>query len=164
MGPRSETVRPDYRSITEQSLEKDLIHKSASAQWSGGLEDGSGTIATESGALTGIPYSYTKRFEGETGSNPEELVGAAHPACFAMLLSALMGGAGLTGTSVSAKSTISMDPATEGSPTITAAHLTVAVKADAPEATVRELAEKAKQGCPVSKLLKAEITMELTVG
>jgi osmotically inducible protein OsmC len=140
-----------------------MIQKSATAEWAGGLKDGKGTISSESGALEAIPYSYTKRFEGEKGSNPEELVGAAHAACYAMFLSALMGGAGLTGTSVSAKSTISLDPTTEGSPTVTKAHLTVSVKADAPEATVRELAEKAKVGCPISKLLKAEVTMDLTV-
>ena len=141
-----------------------MIHKSATAEWSGGLKDGSGTVATESGALTGIPYSYAKRFEGEQGSNPEELVGAAHASCYAMFLSALMGGAGLTGTSVSAKSTITLDPATEGSPTVTGAHLTVTVKADAPESVIRDLADKAKQACPISKLLRAEVTLEVTIG
>ena len=141
-----------------------MIHKSATAEWSGGLKDGSGTLATESGALTGIPYSYTKRFEGEQGRNPEELVGAAHASCYAMFLSALMGGAGLTGTSVSAKSTITLDPATEGSPTVTGAHLTVTVKADAPESVIRDLADKAKQACPISKLLRAEVTLEVTIG
>ena len=141
-----------------------MIRKSATAEWAGGLKDGSGTVATESGALSGIPYSHATRFDGQKGSNPEELVGAAHASCYAMFLSALMGGAGLTGTSVSATSTITLDPATEGSPTVTAAHLTVRVTADAPEAVIRDLADKAKVACPISKLLKAEITLEVTIG
>ena len=141
-----------------------MIRKSASAQWAGGLKDGAGTITTESGALNGQPYGFATRFENAKGSNPEELVGAAHASCYAMFLSALMGEAGLAGTSVAATSTISLDPAIEGGPTVTAAHLTVTVKADAPETVIRDLAEKAKQGCPISKLLKAEITMEVSIG
>ena len=141
-----------------------MIQKSATAEWAGGLKDGSGTVATESGALSGIPYSYATRFDGQKGSNPEELVGAAHASCYAMFLSALMGGAGLTGTKVSATSTITLDPATEGSPSVTAAHLTVHVTADASETVIRELADKAKVACPISKLLKAEITLAVTIG
>ncbi len=140
-----------------------MIKKFANATWTGGLKDGSGTLNTESGVLADVPYSFAKRFEGEKGSNPEELIGAAHSACYAMFLTALISGEKIAAGHVKASSTVSLDPDTDGGPTVTAAHLVVEVKADAPEAKLRELAEKAKTGCPISKLLKAEITMELTV-
>ena len=141
-----------------------MIQKHASATWTGNLKDGSGTMTTQSGVLSGVPYSFAARFESGKGTNPEELIGAAHASCYAMFLSALIGGANITGSTVAATSTITLDPATEGSPTVTAAHLTVKVKADAPEATLRDLADKAKAACPISKLLKAEVTMEVTIG
>jgi lipoyl-dependent peroxiredoxin len=141
-----------------------MIEKFATAHWTGGLKDGKGTLSSESGALKDVDYSFVKRFEGAAGTNPEELIGAAHAACYAMFLSALIGGDKITPGHVKAKSTISLDPDTEGGPTVTAAHLVVEVKADAPEDKLRELAEKAKAGCPISKLLKAEITMDVTVG
>jgi lipoyl-dependent peroxiredoxin len=141
-----------------------MIEKHGSAVWTGGLKDGGGTISTQSGALSGVAYSHAKRFGDEKGTNPEELIGAAHAACFSMFLSALMGGEGIKDTSVETTSTISLDATTEGGPTVKKAHLTVKVKGDAPEAKLRELADKAKAACPISKLLKAEITMEVTVG
>lgn len=141
-----------------------MIQKHATAHWSGGLKEGGGTITTQSGALTGLPYSFATRFETAKGSNPEELIGAAHAGCYAMFLSALMGGAGIVPAAIDATSTISLDPTTEGSPTVTAAHLAVTVKADADAATIRDLAEKAKAGCPISKLLKADVTLALTIG
>ncbi len=141
-----------------------MIEKFASAIWSGSLKEGSGTVTTESGALSGTPYSVATRFEGARGANPEELIGAAHASCYAMFLSALMSGAGIVPETVKATSTIKMDPATEGGPTVMAAHLKVAVKAPTDEATIRDYAEKAKTGCPISKLLKAEITLEVSVG
>ena len=141
-----------------------MIQKHASAQWTGNLNDGRGTITTQSGAMNAVPYSFATRFETAKGTNPEELIGAAHASCYAMFLSALIGGAKITGSSVEATSTVTLDPATEGSPTVTAAHLSVKVKADAPEATLRDLADKAKVACPISKLLKAVVTLEVTVG
>ena len=140
------------------------ILNSASAHWTGTLKAGEGTITTRSGALSDLSYNQAKRFEGAAGTNPEELIGAAHAACYAMFLSALMSGAGIDGIDVAATSTVSMDPTTAGSPTVTAAHLTVIAKGATDAATIRDLAEKAKVGCPISKLLRAEVTMEVTVG
>ncbi len=140
-----------------------MIQKHASAQWTGSLKEGGGTITSQSGALGKVVYGFAERFEDKPGTNPEELIGAAHASCYAMFLSALISGAGIGGIAVEATSTITLDPTTEGSPTVTTAHLSVCVKADAPEATLRELAEKAKVACPISKLLKAEVTLEVTV-
>lgn len=141
-----------------------MIEKHASAVWKGSLKEGSGTITSQSGALTDLPYTFATRFEDKKGANPEELIGAAHSACYAMFLSALMSGENITAERIDAKSTVSLDPSTEGGPTVKKAHLTVRVKADAPEAKLKDLAAKAKEGCPISKLLKAEVTMEVTVG
>ncbi|MBI1217706.1 MAG: OsmC family peroxiredoxin [Rhodobacteraceae bacterium] len=141
-----------------------MITKSGSAIWTGSLKEGGGSITTQSGALNAIPFSFATRFEDKTGSNPEELIGAAHAACYSMFLSALMGGAGITPASITTTSTITLDPTTEGSPTVTKAHLATVVKADAPEAKLRELAAQAEAGCPISKLLRAEVTLEVTIG
>jgi osmotically inducible protein OsmC len=141
-----------------------MIEKSASAVWTGSLKEGGGTLNTQSGALHDLPYTFAARFEGQKGTNPEELIGAAHAGCYAMFLSALMSGAGIGGISVEATSTIGLDPTTEGGPTVKTARLTVRAKADTDAATIRDLAEKAKAGCPISKLLKAEVTLDLTVG
>ena len=141
-----------------------MIKKYATAQWTGNLKEGSGRLSTQSGAMNGVAYSHATRFEDKSGANPEELIGAAHASCYAMFLSGLIGGAHITGSSVDATSTISLDPTTEGGPTVMGAHLTVKVKGDAPEATLRDLAEKAKVACPISKLLKAAVTLEVTVG
>lgn len=141
-----------------------MIEKFASAVWKGSLKEGGGTLTAQSGAFTDLPYTHATRFGGKTGANPEELIGAAHAGCYSMFLAALMGGEGITPDSIETTSTISLDPAADGGPTVRKAHLVTKVKADAPEAKVRDLAEKAKTGCPISKLLKAEITMEVTVG
>ena len=141
-----------------------MIEKSASAVWTGNLKDGGGTLTTQSGVLTNTPYSFATRFETGKGANPEELIGAAHAGCYAMFLSALMSGANIVPDRITATSTIKLDPTTEGSPTVVGAHLTVVVKAPAEEAVIRDLAAKAKAGCPISKLLKAPVTMDLTVG
>lgn len=141
-----------------------MIEKHGSAVWKGSLKEGGGTIATQSGALSDLAYSFATRFEGKKGTNPEELIGAAHAACYSMFLSALMGGEGITPDAIETTSTISLDPDTEGGPTVKKAHLKTRVKAGADEAKIRELAEKAKAGCPISKLLKAELTLEVTVG
>lgn len=140
-----------------------MIEKSASAVWTGSLKEGGGVLTTQSGALSNTPYSFATRFEGGKGANPEELIGAAHAGCYAMFLSALMSGAGIVPERISATSTIKLDPTTEGSPTVVAAHLTVGVKAPADEAAIRDFAAKAKEACPISKLLKAEITLDLSI-
>lgn len=141
-----------------------MIEKFASAVWKGSLKEGGGTLTAQSGAFTDLPYTHATRFGGKTGANPEELIGAAHAGCYSMFLAALMGGEGITPDIIETTSTISLDPTTEGGPTVKKAHLVTKVKAAAPEAKIRELAEKAKVGCPISKLLKAEVTMEVTVG
>lgn len=141
-----------------------MIRKTASAQWAGGLKAGGGTVSTGSGALKDVAYSFATRFEDTPGSNPEELVGAAHASCYAMFLAALMEGEGVTAEAIDARSTVTLDPATEGSPTVTAAHLAVRIAADAPAAQLTELAEQAKANCPISKLLKAEVTLEVMLG
>lgn len=140
-----------------------MIQKHSSAIWSGSLKDGGGTLSTQSGVLAEAPFTFATRFEGQKGLNPEELIGAAHAGCYAMFLSALMSGAGIVPDRIEATSTISLDPTTEGSPTVTAAHLDVTVKAPADAAAIRDFAEKAKAGCPISKLLKAEISLTLTL-
>ncbi len=140
-----------------------MIEKHATAIWKGTLKDGAGTLTSQSGALSNLGYSYATRFEGAKGTNPEELIGAAHAGCYAMFLSALMSGEGIAPDSIEATSTIGLDPTTEGGPTVKSAHLVVKVKAPTDAAKVRELADKAKAGCPISKLFKADVTLDLTV-
>ncbi len=140
-----------------------MIQKHSTAIWTGSLKDGGGTLSSQSGAIAAIPYTFATRFEGAKGTNPEELIGAAHASCYAMFLSALMSGAGITPERIEATSTISLDPATEGSPTVTAAHLDVTVKAPTDAAAIRDFAEKAKTACPISKLLKAEVSLSVKI-
>lgn len=141
-----------------------MIDKHATARWMGSLREGGGSLTAQSGALNATPYSFATRFEDKSGANPEELIAAAHAGCYAMFLSALMSGAGIVPELVEAKSTVSLDPTTEGSPTVSKVHLDVTVKAPAEATAIRDFAEKAKAGCPISKLLKAEITMAVAVG
>lgn len=140
-----------------------MIKKFGAAVWNGSLKEGGGTISTESGQLDGVPYSHATRFADKKGTNPEELIGAAHASCYSMFLSALMGGDGITPKSIETTSTISLDPNTEGGPTVMAAHLVTTVSADADADKIRALAEKAKSGCPISKLLKAELSLEVRI-
>ena len=140
-----------------------MIEKFATSAWRGTLKEGSGTVTSQSGALIDVPYSHATRFADQAGANPEELVAAAHSSCYAMFLSALMTGAGIRPDRIEARSTVKMDPATAGSPTVVAAHLDVTVDAPADAATIRDLAEKAKANCPISKLLKAELSLSVTI-
>lgn len=136
------------------------INRSGSAVWSGGLKDGKGAISTQSGALDAHPYGFAMRFEGVPGSNPEELIAAAHASCFTMALSLILGEAGLTAEKMETNAVVTLEQQ-EGGFTITASKLTL--KATIPGATneqFQELAAKAKANCPVSKLLKAEISLE----
>jgi len=135
------------------------MQRKASAVWKGGLKDGKGTVSATSGVLSNTPYSFTTRFENTPGTNPEELIAAAHAACFSMALSAQLGTENLTPESVSTSATLSLDKLDAGW-TITAVHLDVAAKVPgADDATFQKLAGNAKAGCPVSKVLNAKITM-----
>ncbi len=136
------------------------MKKSGSAVWSGGLKDGKGAISTESGALKSHPYGFTARFEGGPGTNPEELIGAAHAGCFTMALSNILGEANLTASEMRTKADVTLERQPDGF-AITDVHLTL--RAKVPGATPDqfvELANKAKVGCPVSKLMKANITLD----
>jgi osmotically inducible protein OsmC len=131
-----------------------------SAVWEGGIKDGRGAISTKSGALSAYPYGFASRFEGKPGTNPEELIGAAHAGCFTMALSLILGNADLKAAHMETSAEVTLDQDGDGF-SITAVHLTL--KAKVPGATPEkfaELAGMAKAGCPVSKLLKAEITLD----
>jgi len=137
------------------------MKRSASATWSGGLKDGKGVVSTGSGVLSGVPYNFAKRFENEPGTNPEELVAAAHAACFSMALSLYLGEAGMTAESIETKATVSLDPDPAGGFAVTSSHLETTVKIpNADKAAFQKAVEATKIGCPISKLLKATITMD----
>lgn len=136
------------------------MKRTASAAWQGGLKDGKGTISTASGVLSNTQYSFTTRFENGIGTNPEELIAAAHAACFTMALSGQLGNLGLTADSLNTTATVTMDKLEAGW-TITEVHLQVKAKIpNADRAKFDEAASKAKAGCPISRLLNAKITME----
>lgn len=136
------------------------IHKHGSAHWSGDIKRGKGTVSTESGVLNQQPYGFYTRFEGEKGTNPEELIGAAHAACFSMALSLMLGEAGYTADSIDTTADVSLDK-TDGGFAITKVALQskVTVPGIAPQ-QFDGIIQKAKAGCPVSQLLKAEITLD----
>lgn len=134
--------------------------KKAWAVWKGGIKDGGGTISTETGMLNEAPYGFKSRFEDGKGTNPEELIGAAHAACFSMALSLMLGEAGLTPEKIETHANVTLEKVGDGFE-ITASHLSVVAKIPgADQAKFEEIANKAKIGCPVSKLLKANITMD----
>lgn len=139
-----------------------MITRTGSAKWNGGLKEGKGQVSTKSGALNALPYGFNTRFEDTPGTNPEELVGAAHASCFSMALAMMLEQEGVTGVSIETTSDISMDKEGDGF-AVKKAHLTTTITADADEAKILEVAEKAKAGCPISKLLNAEITMTASV-
>jgi lipoyl-dependent peroxiredoxin len=131
-----------------------------SAAWQGGIKDGKGAISTKSGALKDYPYGFSSRFEGKPGTNPEELIGAAHAGCFTMALSLILGEAQLTAEHMETKADVTLEKVADGF-AITAVHLTLRAKVPgADPAKFVELAGKAKAGCPVSKLLNAKITLD----
>ena len=140
-----------------------MIKRKASAIWNGGLKDGKGTISTDSGVLKQTQYSFGTRFENGPGTNPEELIAAAHAGCFAMAFSAELGKASLTPKSIEATATVTLEKSDSGF-SVTTSHLDVtATVPGADRAKVQQIAEAAKAGCPISKLLKANITMNLTI-
>ena len=136
------------------------IKRKGSAEWSGGLKDGRGTISTESGALQTHPYGFATRFEEQTGTNPEELIGAAHAGCFTMALSLILGEAGFAAEKMETTATVALEKG-DGGFSIPAIHLDLTASiAGIDDANFQELAANAKANCPVSKLLKAEITLD----
>ena len=136
------------------------MKRKASARWQGDLKTGKGSVSTESGVLANAAYSFTTRFENGKGTNPEELIAAAHAGCFTMALSAELGKASLTPESLSTTATITLDRLDAGW-TVTESHLEVAGKVPGASAEAfRKAAEAAETGCPISRLLKARITMD----
>ena len=136
------------------------MKKTASAVWQGDLKSGKGTISTQSGALKDNPYGFNTRFEDAPGTNPEELIGAAHAGCFTMALSGQLGQAGLTADELRTKATVSMEKV-EGGFSITAVHLELVAKIPgANQEAFDKAATTAKENCPVSKLLNAKITLD----
>jgi lipoyl-dependent peroxiredoxin len=139
------------------------MKRKASAVWSGGLKDGKGTISTDSGVLKETQYSFSTRFENGVGTNPEELIAAAHAGCFAMAFSAELGKANLKPESISATATVTLDK-TDAGFSVTESHLDVTVKVPGAEASkVLEIANAAKAGCPISRVLNAKVTMDAKV-
>ena len=139
------------------------INRHGSAAWQGGIKDGKGTISTESGALKAYPYGFASRFEGKPGTNPEELIAAAHAGCFTMAFSLILGQSKLTAEHMETSAQVTLEQA-DGGYAITAVHLTLKAKIPgADKATFDKLSAAAKAGCPVSKLLKADITLDATL-
>lgn len=136
------------------------MKRTASAAWTGGLKDGKGKISTQSGVLADNPYGFNTRFENEPGTNPEELIAAAHAGCFTMALSAQLGEAGMTAEMLKTTAAVTLDKQGEGF-AITAVHLDLVAKIPGADRSAFEAAaNKAKEGCPVSKVLNATITLD----
>ena len=136
-----------------------MIRK-ATAEWRGSLKEGKGTVSTESGVLSGTPYSFGTRFENAKGTNPEELIGAGHAGCFSMALSAILGGAGLTPERINTGAAVTLEKVGNGFE-VTAIHLDVKARIPgADRAAFEKAANEAKAGCPISKLLNTKVTMD----
>ena len=139
------------------------MKRSASAEWKGGLKDGQGTISTDSGVLSSTQYSFSTRFEDGKGTNPEELIAAAHAGCFSMALSGQLGQAGLTAESIRTTASVKLEK-TDAGFAITSVHLDVKAKVPgADQQAFETAANNAKAGCPISKVLNAEITMNASL-
>jgi len=136
------------------------MKRNASAHWEGGLKDGKGTVSTESGVLSGTQYSFSTRFENGKGTNPEELIAAAHAGCFSMALSGQLGNAGLTAQSIDTTATVTFEKLEAGF-TVTEVQLKLVAKIPgADKAAFETAANNAKTGCPISRLLNAKITLD----
>ena len=136
------------------------MKRNASAHWEGGLKDGKGTVSTESGVLSSTQYSFSTRFENGKGTNPEELIAAAHAGCFSMALSGQLGNAGLTAQSIDTTATVTFEKLEAGF-TVTEVHLKLVAKIPgADKAAFETAANNAKTGCPISRLLNTKITLE----
>ena len=136
------------------------MKRTASAAWTGGLKDGKGSLSTQSGILKDAQYGFSTRFENGPGTNPEELIAAAHAGCFTMALSAQLGEAGMTAESLKTTAQVTLDKVDDGF-AITSVHLDLVAKIPgADQQAFQAAADRAKAGCPVSKLFKAEITLD----
>ena len=136
------------------------MKRKASAVWMGGIKDGKGTISTDSRVLSDTQYSFSTRFEEGNGTNPEELIAAAHAGCFSMALSGQLGSVGLTAERINTTAAVTLEK-TEAGFTITAVHLNVSAKVPGADKQAFETASNnAKAGCPISRLLNAKITMD----
>jgi osmotically inducible protein OsmC len=136
------------------------MKRSASAVWQGGLKDGKGTMSLESGIMKGVAYDFKKRFETDPGTNPEELIAAAHASCFSMALSGQLGNAGMTADSIETKATVTFEK-TDAGFTITESHLETRVKVpNADKAKFDTAVNNAKSGCPISRVLNTKITLD----
>jgi lipoyl-dependent peroxiredoxin len=139
------------------------MSKKASAVWEGGIKDGGGTISTESGALKAAPYGFKSRFENGAGTNPEELIAAAHAGCFSMAFSLMLGEAGFTPEKIETQAAVTLVSNADGFK-VTSSHLTVTAKIPGIDnAKFKQIAEQAKAGCPISKVLNTTITMDATL-
>ena len=139
------------------------IKKSARSTWSGDIKKGKGYISTQSGALDNQPYGFNTRFEDKPGSNPEELVGAAHSACFGMALSLALGEAGFTAENINTEATVSLDEVDDGF-AVSEIELVVNAKiTDISNEQFQALCEQTKKGCPISKLLNTSIKLTATL-
>ena len=139
------------------------MKKTGSAHWEGTLKEGKGTVSTESGALKESPYGFNTRFENASGTNPEELVGAAHAGCFSMAFSMLLGEEDFTAESIDTDAAVTLEKQGDGF-AVTKVHLTMRARIpNIDEAKFREIADKAKSGCPISKLLNADISLEASL-
>ncbi|CAK9885052.1 MAG: Peroxiredoxin OsmC [Candidatus Erwinia impunctatus] len=139
------------------------IHKKGQAHWEGDIKKGKGTISTESGALDAQPYGFNTRFEDKPGTNPEELIGAAHAACFSMALSLMLGNEGFTPESIDTEADVSLDKV-DGGFKITRVALSSRITLPGIDADIFDkIITQAKQGCPVSQLLNADITLDYTL-
>jgi len=144
-------------------VQEEELKRKGSAVWKGSIKEGKGVISTESGALKDAQYSFSTRFESGIGTNPEELIGAAHAGCFSMALSGQLTAANLTPESIATTATVTIEKQEAGF-TVTAVHLEVKAKVPgASEQAFKTAADNAKKGCPISKLLNAEITMDATL-
>ncbi|NJS15263.1 MAG: OsmC family protein [Sphingopyxis sp.] len=140
------------------------IHRTGSAHWKGGLKDGKGAITTASGALSGYPYGFASRFEGVAGSNPEELLGAAHAACFTMALTLVLAESGLTADTLDTKAVVTLEQG-DGGFSIPTIDLTLRASIPgADDEAFQAAAATAKANCPLSKVLNAEITLDAALG
>ena len=139
-----------------------MIKKSGSAKWAGDLKEGKGEVSTQSGALTAQPYGFNTRFEDKAGTNPEELIAAAHAACFSMAFANMLAGAEIGGVSIETTAVVSLEKNATGFAIVKSA-LSCKVKAEADADDITEVAQAAKAGCPVSMVLNCEISLDLEI-
>jgi osmotically inducible protein OsmC len=149
---------PSGRNTADEKESLHMIKRSASAMWKGGLKDGSGHVSTEAGALNNVPYNFSMRFENQKGTNPEELIAAAHAACFSMFLSMVLADAGMTGE-INTTATVTLEQVGSGFDVTSSALETTVKVPQGDQAKFQAAAEAAKTGCPISKLLNTKITM-----